>query len=317
MTCSGAFDECPLGSLNPTVSFMDAALHYVALGYAVFPLSPRSSIPHHRLPRMEYGRGGVHHASTDGDRVRQWWTDWPDANIGLATGTASGVIALDVDVPIAVEEHLPEIKEVVDMADDHVWQSTPSGGRHIILRYTDAMGNHVPLVPGLDVKADGGYVVASPSWRVEPESKAHLYYRWNRCPQQPADISSELIEFINKPRDRIQMSNSYSASMPRPMGSSIESEFLENGFSVGSRNIDAHRLACRLWRRVMMGHLTRKELFSKMEKAWDNTSDRESFPWRECGKAIESARRYIESDYQFMIAWHQPFEGNEGGSHGS
>jgi hypothetical protein len=86
---------------------MHAALGYAARGWAVFPLhTPRQGDPggcscgaaHERAkdagkhPRT---RHGLTQASSDPVQVRSWWTRWPDANIGLATGVVFDV--LDVD----------------------------------------------------------------------------------------------------------------------------------------------------------------------------------------------------------------------------
>ena len=50
-------------------------------------------------------RGGVKSASRSPDQIRNWWNAWPDANIGVALGL-SGLIALDIDGPVAAAEHL-------------------------------------------------------------------------------------------------------------------------------------------------------------------------------------------------------------------
>ena len=46
-------------------------------------------------PRTEHG---LHDASTDIGDIARWWRTWPDANIGIRTGSASGLVVLDVDV---------------------------------------------------------------------------------------------------------------------------------------------------------------------------------------------------------------------------
>jgi hypothetical protein len=66
---------------------LEAALTYAGRGLHVFPCRGK-------LPRTEHG---FQDASTDTDTVISWWQRWPDANIGIATGTASGLVVLDVD----------------------------------------------------------------------------------------------------------------------------------------------------------------------------------------------------------------------------
>ena len=60
------------------VDFLAAALEYAALGLRVFPCLPRD-----KRPAVAHG---FKEATTDADQIRAWWTRWPDANIGIATG---------------------------------------------------------------------------------------------------------------------------------------------------------------------------------------------------------------------------------------
>lgn len=68
-----------------------AALEYAGRGWPVFPVEPRGKRP--------LTSHGVHDASTDTATITDWWKQWPDANLGLATGTASGLLVIDIDGP--------------------------------------------------------------------------------------------------------------------------------------------------------------------------------------------------------------------------
>ena len=71
-------------------SAMELAAHSVLLnGWAVFPLKPRDKVP--------LTAHGCLDASRCHEQVTSWWTRWPDANLGIATGNASGVLVVDVD----------------------------------------------------------------------------------------------------------------------------------------------------------------------------------------------------------------------------
>lgn len=144
------------------------ALEYAERGWAVFPVhtpKPDGSCSCHRQncdrigkhPRISSGRNG---ASSDADTINRWWTTWPDANIGIATGKESGFIVLDVDdggEDSLTGKPLP----------DTVEQITGSGGRHLLYNRpetnTQRYKTRVKFLPGLDSRADGGYIVAPPS----------------------------------------------------------------------------------------------------------------------------------------------------------
>src|SRR5581483_7098730 len=66
------------------------ALAYAADGLRVYPLQERGKVP-------IKGTHGTLDATTDPIQITRWWHDHPDANIGLATGWASGRVVVDVD----------------------------------------------------------------------------------------------------------------------------------------------------------------------------------------------------------------------------
>jgi hypothetical protein len=95
------------------------------------------------------------------DEIRQWWSKWPDANIGIATGLISGIAVIDIDDPDIGKAALAEL-----IPDSLVFPivKTPSGGEHWYFACTDGhIRNNAKIVPGCDLRANGGYVVAPPS----------------------------------------------------------------------------------------------------------------------------------------------------------
>ena len=153
-------------------SMLDEALRLASLGYRVFPLAPLSKRP---LP----GSRGVHDATADADTIRAWWAEHPDANIGLACG--GGVLALDVD-PGAVEAY--GVEEIAALELDWIGRPrsrTPRGGFHLFMRAPDgvALCNSAGRIgAGLDLKTDGGYIVAPPSRVVDPAKGIDGAYEW-------------------------------------------------------------------------------------------------------------------------------------------
>ena len=130
----------------------------------MFPLEPRGKVPIGRL-----APSGFKNATRDVEVIARWWQQVPDANIGIATGEPSKIVVLDVDTHgkdgFASLGSLPELPETMQV-------ETGSGGRHFLFSRTEPMRNsHDKVGPGLDVRADGGYIVAAPS--IHPNGKPY------------------------------------------------------------------------------------------------------------------------------------------------
>ena len=158
-----------------------AALDYAGFGWPVLPLhTPTtdggcscgktgcSSPGKHPLTR-----NGLKDASTDEDAIRRWWEQWPRANVGVVTGSASGVIVLDVDGP----EGMQTLKALPSLPD--TCRTSTGAGAHYWFRHpgSSTVPTRTKLQPGLDLKADGGYVVAPPSVH-----RSGSGYCWRRGP---------------------------------------------------------------------------------------------------------------------------------------
>ncbi len=105
-------------------------------------------------PRL---RHGVNEASTDPRRIELWWSHWPQANVGLRTGVIMDVADVDSAEGWHGLRHLLD-DEIPPGPQVH----TGGGGRHLWFRPT-GYGNRVHLLPGLDWRGVGGYVLAPPS----------------------------------------------------------------------------------------------------------------------------------------------------------
>ena len=131
------------------------ALAYAARGWFVFPLKPKSK----GASYLEHGFKG---ATPDADQVTRWWTQWPDANIGIACGP-SYLTVLDIDVKpgvdgriwLAGQRPLPETYQVAT--------GSGTGGCHYYFRSDPKLGRKIGIAPGVDILGAGGLVVAPPS----------------------------------------------------------------------------------------------------------------------------------------------------------
>ena len=149
---------------SPEPTCLPAALEYAARGWPVLPLHgirldgtctcgrPDCSSP----GKHPHTRRGVKDATTCPETIREWWSRWPAANIGVATGGA--LMVLDVDGPEGERSlsgrHLPVTPSVATGNGGHVYLLPPEGV---------TIGNATRFLPGLDVRGEGGYVVAPPS----------------------------------------------------------------------------------------------------------------------------------------------------------
>lgn len=159
--------------LSPSVPDpLEAAVDYAKRGWSVFPLhtptaggtcscgNPKcTSIGKH--PRT---RNGLKDATTDLATIREWWTSYPDANIGVVTGRASGFIALDVDPRHGGIESMRTLQAQHGKLPVTSIARTGGGGWHYLFKYPGyEIGNRTNILPGLDLRADGGYIAVSPS----------------------------------------------------------------------------------------------------------------------------------------------------------
>lgn len=158
-------------------SMLDAALAYAEMGWFVVPLhtptddggcncgNPHCGNSAGKHPRV---RDWDSQATTDPERIREWWTKWPDANIGIACGP-SDLFVVDLDKGLSEEglETWRDLKVEHRFNDDGALVNlTGSGGEQRIFSngVHPALGNTVrKLGPGIDTRGHGGLFVAPPS----------------------------------------------------------------------------------------------------------------------------------------------------------
>jgi hypothetical protein len=134
--------------------FLTYALGYAQkLGFRVIPLVPGKKTP--LIPNWQ------NEATTDEAKIREWWAKWPNANIGIVTGRYRDgyFCVLDFD-PRNGGDWWDDVGE--DVLPRTWVVHTPSGGRHYYYK-TPELLRCAKLRDGVDLKADGGYVVSPPS----------------------------------------------------------------------------------------------------------------------------------------------------------
>jgi hypothetical protein len=189
------------------ITLAGAALAYAARGWPVLPVWwPMAGPTRCACPAHECGSPAKHpvghlvphgkdQASTDPALIARWWASCPRANVGLRTGVLSGLVVLDVDG----REGEASLRALVERHGrfQAAWVRTGSGGWHAYLAHpgVEVRNSVRDLGDGLDVRGDGGYIVAPPS--VHPSGGR---YRWHATP--PDDLPAMppwLVDLLTPP----------------------------------------------------------------------------------------------------------------------
>ena len=171
----------------------NAALEYARLGFAVLPLEPRGKKPLGKLVP-----NGLKNATIDEETIHRWWSEAPDANIGVACGKASnGLVVIDIDNHNGEDGSaaLERWQEKTGLfLPDTLTAVSGSGGLHLYYFVSEQIRNRTAVLPGVDVRGHGGYIVAPPSIH---ESGGQ--YRWvseNGTVSKIAAANEAVIELV-------------------------------------------------------------------------------------------------------------------------
>lgn len=203
------------------------ALYYAGMGFPVFPVKGGG-----KTPLTEHG---CKDASTDAGQILKWWERWPDANIGIATGVGDRPLCvLDVDINHNKgkfgDEALDDlVKRFGDLPE--TWLClTGGGGLHYYFLCNDpALTIGADVLPGLDFRSRGGYVVAPPSLH---ESGNRYEWEASNDPEdggEPAQLPAWLHDLLAKGKQQ---------DTRKPTKEAPES------ITEGGRNQELFRLAC-------------------------------------------------------------------------
>lgn len=131
--------------------FLKSALPLLLKGWSIFPVKPDSKIP--------LTIRGFKDATKNKEQVLVWASSYPTANIGVATGAMSGLAVVDVDVKNGKtgKHSIAMIKGLIPEKTYTV--KTPSKGLHYYYSISEPVKSRNGFMPGVDIKADGGYVV--------------------------------------------------------------------------------------------------------------------------------------------------------------
>jgi len=240
---------------------LTAALSLASHGKLIFPLQVRGKIP--------LTTHGCKDATTDQATLTRWWEQqWPDANIGLATGPASGVFVLDVDGEEG-EASLRALEAEHGALPATAESLTGGGGRHLFFKWPQSgvvKNSAGKLGACLDVRGEGGYVVMPPS--VHPSGRKYV---WSvDSGDQIVPAPAWLLHLIANPQGK----------RPTPVS---EWRSLMKGVPEGQRNQSLARIAGKLLR-------SRIDPFMALELclAWNETRCVPPLPHDEVTQTVNS-----------------------------
>jgi bifunctional DNA primase/polymerase-like protein/primase-like protein len=245
----------------------DAALAYLARGWSVIPIEPRGKRP--LVQWTAYQQRRATSAEVDG-----WFRRWPNANLGIVTGAVSGIVVLDVDRRHGGALSLAQLDIEIGPVPMTVEAATGGRGRHLYFRHPGSkVANRVGLRPGIDLRGDGGCVVAPPS--VHPSGRRYTWVLGH----SPAEIEIALLP-------------AWLLSQPEGMeGGSGDTrahwrQLVRDGITEGSRNSTLASLTGHL-----LWHGVDTEVALELLLAWNRMRCRPPLPDAEVAGVVESVAR--------------------------
>jgi len=214
------------------------------------------------------------------DEVRGWYARWPNANVGIITGQISNLVVIDIDPAHRGEHSLAELTERYGKLPPTLSACSGGGGRHL---YFSAPADPVPVrsrvavAPGIDVRAEGGLVVAPPS--IHPSGGR---YHWIADGISPAALPRWLIDLVQGLR-------------PHAVGHGVRHwrRLAAEGVSEGERNSSLAAFAGHLlWCGVDI------EVIKELLLCWNRVRARPPLDDAEVIRTIESIHRTHERHHQ-------------------
>jgi Bifunctional DNA primase/polymerase, N-terminal len=206
---------------------LTAALAYALRGWRVFPVKPTSA----KTPLI---KNWPKVATTNAEQIWDWWSKWPHANVGIVTDS---VVVLDVDNHHGAYEGLRSLQEFGELPVTPT-ATTPSGGMHLF--FVGSGNTRVGIRPGLDIRANRGFVVAPPS---TDERGAYVWRRGLSPKDVPlARVPVWLAELMAHPVPRVRSTEgAWSRSVAGPIQQVFEGPIHE-----GTRHSTLVSLGARL-----------------------------------------------------------------------
>jgi hypothetical protein len=243
-----------------------AAHDYAARGWSVIPIEARGKRP--CAAWLEFQQ-----RVASADEIDAWFRRWPDANVGIVTGRESGLVVVDVDPRHGGLESLDGLESEYGALPLTTEAATGGGGRHLYFAHPGPnVANRVGAFPGVDLRGDGGCVVAPPS--IHPSGR--------RCTWTPGRGPGEA------PLAPLPTWLRENPRADHRSGHSLEHwrRLAREGVAEGERNATLASLTGHL-----LWHGVDAEVALELLLAWNRTRCRPPLPDREVASVVESVAR--------------------------
>jgi len=217
------------------------ALRYAEKGFATFPcwwaigaLCACPRVDCDRKGKHPIGRvvpHGLKDATTDPVLIRAWGRQYPLANIAIRTGLESGLVVVDRDDYKGGLVSWEALEAKHGRLPYSLRVRTGSGSLHLYLRHPGgrriSSNTSGKLGPGIDLKADGGYVIAPPSLHVSGRRYEWLDADSSHLEDVPAWLLALLTRYDERP---VAEEGPPVVELPEEWAERVQRNFLEEAF---------------------------------------------------------------------------------------
>jgi hypothetical protein len=254
------------------VAVHEAIHYYMRRGWSIIPIRSGDKRPLVRWEEFQHRRAAE-------EEARGWFRTRQDAGVGIVTGAVSGLVVIDVDVRHGGDAGLKELECEHGQLPSTVECRTGGGGRHLYFAHPGGLiRNKVGLAPGVDLRADGGYVVAPPSVH-----SSGVRYTWVEGRDPGSTAIAPLPDWV------LQLA----VDQPSRRGHSVAywRQLVSDGVPEGERNNTIASLT---------GHLLRNgvdpAVAMELLLCWNRVRCRPPLPDDEVAAVVESITRIHERD---------------------
>ena len=228
-------------------NMLEVALQIVQdLDLPVFPCKEFVDQGKGKISKAPYIPRGFKNATKDIEQIRQWWSKWPHALIGIPTGIETNLFIIDIDND--VEKNGEASFASLGLDDPITCQTlTVSGGRHIIFSYpaqvmlrntTNNLGQHI------DTRGEGGYVI----WAGSQTVQGSYRYRDGFSPEETGfqPVPDNILDLLTKNKKASQAMREYAQN---PIIGERNNTLFNETVALSNRGVSDERVALHLQQR--------------------------------------------------------------------